>query len=52
MEQNQFGNMLVSVVLFLQFLIFTKDVNYCTICDCLSENPLSSHLLVFREIPF
>ena len=22
------------------------------ICDCLSENPPSSHLLVFREIPF
>ena len=23
-----------------------------SICDCLSENPPSSHLLVFREIPF
>ena len=23
-----------------------------TICDCLSENPPSSHLLVFQEIPF
>ena len=22
------------------------------ICDCLSENPHSSHLPVFREIPF
>ena len=22
------------------------------ICDCLSENPPSLHLLVFREIPF
>ena len=22
------------------------------ICDCLSENPPSSHLPVFREIPF
>ena len=22
------------------------------ICDCLSKNPPSSHLLVFREIPF
>ena len=22
------------------------------ICDCLSENPPSSHLLVFLEIPF
>ena len=29
------------------------DVHACaTICDCLSENPPSSHLLVFREIPF
>ena len=25
---------------------------YTTICDCLSENPPSSHLQVFREIPF
>ena len=25
---------------------------YSVICDCLSENPPSSHLLVFREIPF
>ena len=29
-----------------------KPMEKLFICDCLSENPPSSHLLVFREIPF
>ena len=30
----------------------SSRMRHCLICDCLSENPPSSHLLVFREIPF
>ena len=32
--------------------IHTHAYIHITICDCLSENPPSSHLLVFWEIPF
>ena len=34
--------------------VYTSDMHVTTtiICDCLSENPPGSHLLVFREIPF
>ena len=30
----------------------TERLLISNICECLSENPPSSHLLVFREIPF
>ena len=30
----------------------TASIGVFRICDCLSENPPSSHLPVFREIPF
>ena len=32
----------------MQFIAMT----YLTICDCLSKNPPSLHLPVFREVPF
>ena len=31
--------------------IYTLHADY-SICDCRSKNPPSSHLTVFREIPF
>ena len=45
----------ICIFLARRFLLHAYYYYYVSrnkICDCLSENPPSSHLLVFREIPF
>ena len=42
--------LVIAILEVLQLVNF--DSRLMHICDCLSENPPSSHLPVFQEIPF